>query len=61
MTFKDADRMVRGDGWTLDSIQGSHYHYKHPTKPGKVTIPRHAGDMPKRVESSIKKQAGLGR
>ena len=59
MTFREADRMIRGDGWFLESVEGSHYHYKHVAKPGKVTIPRHAGDLPRRVINSIKKQAGM--
>ena len=59
MTFREAEKMVKNDGWVLESVEGSHYHYKHTTKLGKVTIPRHSGDIPKRVISSIKKQAGL--
>jgi len=59
MTFREADKMIRNDGWFLESVEGAHYHYKHDTKPGKVTIPHHAGDLPKRVANSIKKQAGL--
>ncbi len=59
MTFREADKMVKDDGWRLHSIEGSHYHYKHEMKPGKVTIPYHSGDLPKRVVVSIKKQAGL--
>ena len=51
--------MVRNDGWILESIEGSHYHYKHNIKPGKVTIPYHNGDIPKRVVNSIMRQAGL--
>ena len=59
MTFGEADKMVRNDGWVLEEIKGSHYHYKHSIKPGKVTIPYHNGDLPKRVVNSIKNQAGL--
>jgi predicted RNA binding protein YcfA (HicA-like mRNA interferase family) len=59
VTFREADKMVRDDGWQLVSTEGSHYHYEHKTKPGKVTIPYHAGDIPKRVVHSIKRQAGL--
>ena len=51
--------MIKADGWKLDSIQGSHYHYEHAEKPGKVTVPYHKGDIPLRVVKSIKKQAGL--
>ena len=59
VNFREADKMVRKDGWRLVSIEGSHYHYKHSVKPGKVSIPYHQGDFPKRVENSIKQQAGL--
>jgi len=59
MTFREADKAVRADGWKLQSIKGSHHHYEHDTKPGKVTIPFHRGDIPKRVVNSIFKQAGL--
>jgi len=51
--------MVKADGWLLDTIEGAHYHYKHKIKNGKVSIPFHGGDIPKRVIHSILKQAGL--
>ena len=59
MTFKEVERMVKKDGWVLNAIVGSHYHNKHETKKGKVTIPFHGGDIPKRVIYLILKQAGL--
>jgi len=59
MTFREADKMIRKDGWRLESVKGSHHHYIHDAKPGKVTIPFHGGDIPKRVIHSIMKQAGL--
>jgi predicted RNA binding protein YcfA (HicA-like mRNA interferase family) len=59
MTFREADKMVRNDGWKPENIKGSHYHYKHDSKPGKVTIPFHNGDLPKRVINSIKRQADI--
>ncbi|GHS89431.1 toxin HicA [Synergistales bacterium] len=59
MTFREADKMVTDDGWYLVSAKGSHHHYKHDTKQGKVSIPKHGGDLTKRVVASIKKQAGL--
>jgi len=60
VTFKEADNMVKADGWYLHKIKGSHYHYKHPAKPGKVTIPFHRGDfLVKETVNSIRKQAGL--
>ena len=59
MNFKEIEKIVKADGWLLDTIEGSHYHYKHRDKNGKVTIPFHVGDIPKRVIHSILKQAGL--
>jgi predicted RNA binding protein YcfA (HicA-like mRNA interferase family) len=59
VTFREADKMIRDAGWKLESVEGSHHHYKHTKKPGKVTIPHHNGDIPKRVVNSIKKQAGI--
>ncbi|MCI6025936.1 MAG: type II toxin-antitoxin system HicA family toxin [Oscillospiraceae bacterium] len=34
-------------------------HFKHPTKPGKVTIPQHGGDLDRKTADSILMQAGL--
>ncbi len=39
MRFREADRMLKDDGWYVSDISGSHYQYKHPTKPGKVSVP----------------------
>ncbi|MCI6752925.1 MAG: type II toxin-antitoxin system HicA family toxin [Selenomonas bovis] len=61
MTPKEMERMVKQDGWVLDHIRGSHHQYRHPTKPGIVTIPFHdkPKDLAKKTVSSILKQAGL--
>ena len=55
----EMERMVLADGWVFKVQVGSHRQYVHPNKPGKVTIPFHAKDIPKGTESSILKQAGL--
>jgi predicted RNA binding protein YcfA (HicA-like mRNA interferase family) len=31
-------RMLEEDGWILASTSGSHRHFRHPTKPGLVTV-----------------------
>ena len=28
-------------GFTLESVQGSHWHYRHPARSGTLTIPYH--------------------
>lgn len=61
MTPKEMEKKLKNDGWYLDSITSSHHHYKHPTKPGKVTIPFHSRpkDLTPRLVKAILKQAGL--
>lgn len=61
MTPKEMEKRINADGWKLDHIKGSHHHYKHPSKPGLVTIPFHdrPKDLSKKTVSSILKQAGL--
>lgn len=59
MTFRELEKIIKQDGWCLFAVSGSHYQYKHPTKKGKVTIPRHTGDINLRVVKSILRQAGL--
>ena len=61
MTAKEIKRMLLKDGWIeIPSRSGtSHLQLKHPTKPGKVTLPVHSGDIPKGTLNSILKQAGL--
>lgn len=39
MTFKEIEKLIKKDGWYLQSTIDSHYHYVHDSKKGKVTIP----------------------
>lgn len=56
----EMERIIMEDGWTLYAQKGSHRQYKHPFKPGKVTIPFHKGkDINPITEKSIRKQAGI--
>ena len=59
MTSKDLLKVLRKDGWLEVGQRGSHLSLKHPTKPGKVTLPMHSGDLPQGTLKSILKQAGL--
>ncbi|KMZ44000.1 MULTISPECIES: type II toxin-antitoxin system HicA family toxin [Bacillales] len=52
--------LVQKDGWYLVRHNGtSHQQYKHPTKPGLVTIPHPRKDLDPLTVKSILKQAGL--
>ena len=59
LTPKEMERILLADGWYNDSQKGSHPHYKHPTKPGKVTIPFHTKDLNAKTEHEILKQAQI--
>lgn len=59
MKVQELEKIITNDGWTLIGQRGSHRQYKHPTKPGKVTIPFHKGDVHPKTANSILKQAGL--
>ena len=53
-------RLIEADGWALVHTEGSHRQFKHPTKPGRVTVSGNLGDdMPKGTFGSVKRQAGL--
>ena len=52
-------RLLEYDGWFLIGTTGSHHHFKHETKTGKVTVPHPKKDLPAGTVRSILKQAGL--
>lgn len=56
---REVMRMLKADGWILMSIEGSHYHFKHPDKKGKVTIKHPCKDIPPKTLKSIAAQSGL--
>ena len=60
MKVGDVLRMLQDDGWYLVATRGSHRQYKHPSKPGRVTVPgRPNDDLAPGTLNSILKQAGL--
>ncbi len=53
-------RLLERDGWVRVASRGGHRQYKHPTKPGRVTVSGNLGEeMPKGTFASVKRQAGL--
>ena len=60
MKVRKVIRLLDEQGWRLVSTEGSHRQFKHPTKPGRVTVSGALGDdMPKGTLASVKRQAGL--
>lgn len=60
MKVRDAIRMIESDGWCLVVTRGSHRQYKHPVKPGRVTVAgKPSDDLAPGTWNSILKQSGL--
>jgi len=59
MNSRSLMNLLEADGWTLVAVKGSHHQFKHPTKPGRVTVPHPQKDIPIGTERSIRAQAGL--
>ena len=51
--------ILRSDGWLLVATEGSHHHFKHPDKKGKVTVKHPCKDIPPKTLRSIAIQSGL--
>lgn len=51
-------KRLKDDGWEDASTKGSHKHFTHPDKPGKITVPHPKKDLPKGTVASIYRAAG---
>lgn len=57
---REAIRILEADGWFHVQTTGSHRQFKHPTKPGRVTVAgKLSDDLAPGTFNSILKQAGL--
>ena len=60
MKVREVIKQIEADGWYLVATKGSHRQYKHPTKPGRVTIAGHLSDeVAPGTLNSIYKQAQI--
>ncbi len=50
---------IEDDGWKLKRITGSHHHFSHPIKLGKVTVAHPVKDIPIGTLKSIERQSGI--
>lgn len=62
MKVREVIKLIEKDGWRLVVAEGSHRQYKHPTKPGRVTVAGHLReDVHPKTLKSVLAQAGLTR
>jgi predicted RNA binding protein YcfA (HicA-like mRNA interferase family) len=60
MKVRDLIRLVEKDGWVHIATRGSHRQFKHPVKPGRVTIAgKPSDDVAPGTLNSVMKQAGM--
>jgi len=60
MKVREVIKMLEDDGWYLARTKGSHRQFKHPEKPGTVTVSGNLGvDMPIGTVKSVWRQAQL--
>ena len=60
MKVREVTRLIEKDGWRFVGQRGSHRQYRHPSKPGRVTVSGNLGtEVPPGTLASIFKQAGL--
>jgi predicted RNA binding protein YcfA (HicA-like mRNA interferase family) len=60
MKVRDIIKLIERDGWYRVPAKGGHRQYKHPTKPGRITIAgRPSHDLAPGTLNSILKQAQL--
>jgi predicted RNA binding protein YcfA (HicA-like mRNA interferase family) len=60
MKVREIIRLIEADGWYRIKAKGGHRQYKHPVKPGRVTVPGQMNaELDKKTAKSILRQAGL--
>ena len=60
MKVREAIRLIETEGWHLVATKGSHRQFRHPKKPGRVTIAgKPSDDLAPGTLNSVLKQAGL--
>ena len=52
-------KKLKEDGWVEVACVGDHHQFKHPVKPGRVTITHPKKDIPAGTIKSIEQQAQI--
>ncbi len=59
MRSREVIAALEAAGWREVARKGSHVQFKHPTMPGRVTVPHPKRDIPKGTLRSIERQSNL--
>jgi predicted RNA binding protein YcfA (HicA-like mRNA interferase family) len=59
MRSADVIKQLEAAGWTLRSVKGSHHVFRHPDRPGHISVPHPKKDLGAGLVHKLLKQAGL--
>lgn len=59
MESREVIKRLREAGWALVSVEGSHHHFKHPERRGKVTVPHPRKDLRQKTLRNIERASGV--
>ena len=59
MRSREVIKKLQADGWFEVRQAGSHKQFRHPEKPGTVTVPHPKAEMARGTLKSISKQSGV--
>jgi predicted RNA binding protein YcfA (HicA-like mRNA interferase family) len=59
MNSREVMRKLEDDGWREVAQRGSHKQFRHPDRPGRVTVPHPSRDIPIGTLRSIERQSGV--
>ena len=59
MRSRDIIRTIEAAGWFEVRQSGSHRHFRHPDRPGTVTVPHPKADVAIGTIKSIERQSGV--
>jgi predicted RNA binding protein YcfA (HicA-like mRNA interferase family) len=59
MNSREVISLLESAGWYEVAQKGSHIQFKHPIRPGRVTVPHPSKDFPIGTLRSIERQSGV--
>jgi len=59
MNSRTVIAMLKAAGWRQVAQKGSQVQFRHPERPGRVTVPHPKRDIPMGTLRSIEQQAGI--
>lgn len=59
MNSREVIRRLEAEGWFEVAQRGSHKQFRHPDKPGRVTVPHPSREIPIGTLRSIERQSGV--